>query len=91
MFIDVFHGGADRSQSRGDFRDELLAFGGQGDAARVVRLNRRTPRRASSAATAWLSAEDDISSSRAATRKPPCRATATTASSSSWLALIALF
>src|SRR5580704_1342579 len=58
---------------------------------RVVRLNRRTPDRASRAATAWLSAEEDMSSSRAATRKPPWRATATTASSSSWLALIARF
>src|ERR1700730_2865954 len=58
---------------------------------RVVRLNRRTPNRASRAATAWLSGEEDMSSSRAATRKPPWRATATTASSSSWLALIARF
>src|SRR6202012_1337215 len=58
---------------------------------RVVRLKRRTPKRSSRAATAWLSAEEDISSSRAATRKPPWRATATTASSSSWLALIARY
>jgi hypothetical protein len=47
---------------------------------RVVRLNRRTPSRASSAATAWLSAEVDMPSSVAAARKLPSRATAATAS-----------
>ncbi|MCY1305677.1 hypothetical protein D9M70_554970 [compost metagenome] len=58
---------------------------------RVVRLNRRTSSRSSSADTAWLSAEDDTPSSRAAARKPPSRAIVVTASSSDRLGLIALF
>ena len=47
---------------------------------RVVRLNSRMPRRASTAAIGWLSAEGDIPSSAAAARKLLVRASATTAS-----------
>src|SRR5271169_1559508 len=53
---------------------------------RVVRLKRRTWRRSSSAAIAWLSAEGDTPRSRAAARNPPPRATVATASSSARLA-----
>ncbi len=49
---------------------------------RVVRLNSRTPSRASSPATALPKAEVDMPMSVAAARKLPCRATASTASSS---------
>ncbi len=49
---------------------------------RVVRLNRRTPSRASSPATVALRAERDMPSEVAAARNPPCRATASTASNS---------
>src|SRR5471032_925388 len=52
------------------------------DTLRVVRLNKRTPIRASSAAIEWLSADVETFSSVAAARKLRCRATASTASNS---------
>ncbi len=45
--------------------------------ARVVRLSRRTPRRASSSATARVTALGEWPRRRAAAAKPPCSATAT--------------